>query len=76
MFWSETESGFGNRAAHPHHEFRGVPPAPSVMCIDDTQRVREYFNQHSMVCKNTFVQIGLDVLTLTNFRHVPWPSKM
>ena len=26
IFWSETASGFGNRAGHPHREFPGIPP--------------------------------------------------
>ena len=31
MFWSKIGSGFGDRAALPHHEFQGVPPRAETM---------------------------------------------
>ena len=30
IFWSEIGSGFGDRAAHPHLEFPGVPPGSPI----------------------------------------------
>ena len=33
MFWSEIGSGF-EEPAHPHHEFRGVPPLGQLIWME------------------------------------------
>ena len=33
IFWSEIGLGFGEPAAHPYREFRGVPPGGHIGCF-------------------------------------------
>ena len=55
IVWSEIGSGLENRVAHPHQEFRGVPPPPPsglafyldqipVNCINYPSSFRPFLN--------------------------------